>query len=519
MATQHNVHALINHLHQFAALHADKPRHVNAVLSRVRADFLRALDDLLPVHGYFTDFPLEVLVHTLQHLKFGPDWLRASSVCQPFHAAMEIVAQAHFQQTFGPHKSKTLTWLQSVFEAHHLVTDTTYGVGVIVNRCTQALKCGITTHRMIFDLFVEAASYISWDLLIPTLYDTGLSHTVNTFFWSLACMYEVNFGMALDAIDRIAACGFQHCLEPYLRDLLHHFKPTWRAEPEPRGHWETRLPCLGRITLLVMTDNYGEVWPGCNFSEDELICIRDLWQKILLALMSVDPTFYTLVNWDRLPSKHVGAMLGACLPSTFFLQPFFPSGSRMLLWRDDIANLPATFLAQPYACPEDAGLLHCVFRGDGTVHTAQEVKELLQNPDYVIRDTPLCHYEIMKAVCEVGDLDTLRIVLNRGVNKNALPPRKPNDRTLVSGEPENAPLLTFLLGSPRQNTLEFVTTMLDGGYPCLVCTPALRFLGDHKNYNETVWSSLKKTSKIPAALLPDVMHLLKSGVGALKCSK
>jgi len=455
-------------------------------------------------------------VHILQHLDLGPDWIAASSVCQFFHGAMEIVAQAHFQQIFGPHKSTALTWLQSVFEAHHLVTDATSGVGVELNRLVKALKCGITTHSMVFDLFVKSASHVTWDLLIPELYNTGLSHAVS-FFWPLACMYVNNFYMALDAIDRIAACALQHCLEPYLRDMLHHFKPVWKAEPEHRRSWKTRLPSLGRITQLVMTDDYSEVWPGCNFGVEELARIRDLWQKILLELMTVDPTFYTLVNWDRLLSKHVGAMLGALLPSTFFLQPFFPSGPSVPLWRDDIANLPSTFLAQPYACPEDAGLLHCVFRGDGVVHTAQEIQELLQNPEYVIRDTPLCHYEIMKAVCEVGDLNTLQIVMNRGVNKNALP--LPTHPSQGLNRLENTPLLTYLQGSPRQHMLEFVTTMINGGYPCLVCTPDLRYLGEHKNHNYDVWTNLKKTTKIPASLLPKVTCLLKSGVRALNYSK
>jgi len=504
----------VRNLEQHLVCHADNPRFVNATIMRIQAVLTR----LAPVDGAFSELPLEIVADILGRLPIGRDWIRAASVCKLFHKAVEALCQQQFQTNFGACKSTERTWKQSMFEARHLTTQTQKQRGHMEWK-EKALLCGIVDHATIKQCDFNDSDTNLWKSWLPKLYATGLGN-VAAIFWSLASQHMFRFVQAVNVIDDILGVypwrqtmeeqkNRLHRVETFMYHMVGQFKPTWTVtEPQSRGHLmhiHTGLPNLYTLTQIVVsnpTDNHYQArFPRvCDW-------ISRMWHTVLHKLSVVDPTFYSLVMWTHV-NQDVARMLAPHLPNTFFLKPFFPGTDTI---GSDIDNLPPTFFAQPYRVPDDAGILHCIFNWNKSWHVSDYWGNTLRNAHYVIRNTPLCHYEIMHIVCHMCDVDLLTIALARGVNKTALHP----ERDAL----HDAPLLTFFKSTRKEKrvydskTTQFVAALVHDGYPCLLSTPASWSPGRVLEANEDAFWEFWE--KLPTHIQPDIWQLLTTHVTTL----
>lgn len=491
------VHGLEQHVE-------DNPRFVNAMVMRVQAMLTR----LAPTNGCFSEFPLEIVVLILGRLPFGREWIRAASVCKLFHLAMEALSQQHFQRSFGPCKSTDLTWKQSMFQARFLVQRDRKDL----DWKEKALLCGIVDHAAMKKC--DLSSKINpWHKWLPNLYKAGLRNVTN-IFWSLASRDMFWFVKAVDVINDIIGVYYQQTaleqadrlrrVEDVMVDMACKFNPTWLvAQPKGRSHLmhiHTGLPELYTLSQIVLGKS-----PHKKLLPRTCKHIAGLWNTVLSKLHRVDPTFYSLVMWGHV-QEDVADMLAPFLPDSFFLQPFFPDDEKTGHY---VKNLPPIFLAQPYRVQGDAGILHCLFIGNDSWYVSDHWKSMLLDERYIIHDTPLCHYEIMDILCHLCDTDLLDIALRRGVNKNAVHP----DR--------DAPLVTFFKSKRKEEreydakTTQFVTTLVHGGYPCLVSTPASWSRSMVLKANEDAYWGLWNF-RIPRHIRKDLDDLLITHVTTLK---
>jgi hypothetical protein len=511
---------IVHSLEHYAAQHAEQPRQLNAALCRIKKTLKRAA----PPHGAFSDFPQEILVHIFQYLRLDPDLLRVASVCTLFREATETTAQCWFQKRYGQNKSNTLTWVQSMFQARRLVHDRPKPDKYYTPAwLSQTFKCGMTLHTWEDLQFV---CKVKWRDLLPHLYKQNLGNVAN-LFWPLASDNMLSFIDSVCAIQpildynrsliRLREC--LHHLELFLFDMLCNFQPTWVANTVDRTHLKSvhlGLPSLYDITQITLgTHQHAKHFP------EQCKRIGAMWNSILHRLKSVDPTFFSLVMWSNVP-KETGQLLAQHLPPTFFLEPFFPGKTKVGF--DDLEdNLPKLFFSQPFRVTGDAGILNCVYMGQ-CGYVPRHWGSTLSSLYYVIPDTPLCHYEIMHIVCQLGDHDLLETAMRLGVNKRAQHPD--------TDAQHDSPLLTYLTHSPKgkrvydANSTRFVATLVKDGYPCLVSTPKtwspeharevtrnawLNFMPDKTTHQQSN-SKKHQDPTMPAEVLADILWLLLNNV-------